>query len=287
VFDVMAVDPMIKDELTRVALSAAARAGVDVRLARGNEEIRLISELLAAVWGTSTAASPAPRNVLTAIADTDGYVAGAWSNGVLVGASFGMVYLDGAEPCLRSQVTGVLHQGRGTGEALKRHQQHYASEHGMRRITWTFDPLVRRNARFNLGRLGAQIVRFVPDFYGSLDDGVNGTDETDRCVVSWDVAAPTPAPIERSWADLRGAGHTALLSLSPDGAPHLHELRNAAAVVATPMDIVALRQTDPDGAVVWRRAVRAAFSRAFDAGLIADLITTDGYYRFCRPGDAR
>ena len=47
--------------------------------------------------------------------------------------------------------------------------------------------------------MGARIVRFVPDFYGSLDDGLNGADETDRCVVSWEVATderavPMPEP---------------------------------------------------------------------------------------------
>jgi predicted GNAT superfamily acetyltransferase len=55
-------------------------------------------------------------------------------------------------------------------------------------------------------------------------------------------------------------------------------------LVATPDDIVAMRQTQPDLAVRWRRAVRRAFSVAFDAGLEADLITTDGAYRFARAG---
>ena len=238
-----------------------------------------------AVWGTSPTASPGPRNVLTAIADTGGYVAGAWSEGELVGASFGLTYLDGAEPCLRSQVTGVLHPGRGVGEALKRHQQQWAAEHGLHRITWTFDPLVRRNARFNLGRLGAQIVRFVPNFYGSLDDGLNGTDETDRCVVSWEVTGPLVNAEDCRSDELLRATHAALLVPAADGTPTVNELAVAPLLVATPVDIVTLRQTDPAGAGAWRHAIRAAFSRAFDSGLVADLITTDGYYRFCRRED--
>ena len=48
--DVMAVDSMIQDELQRVALGAASRAGVGIRLARSTDEIRQVSELLAAVW---------------------------------------------------------------------------------------------------------------------------------------------------------------------------------------------------------------------------------------------
>jgi predicted GNAT superfamily acetyltransferase len=287
VVDVTAVDPMIHSELRTAALLAADRAGVDIRLARTNDEIRQVSELLATVWGTSPAASPGPKNVLTAIADTDGYVAGAWSGTTLVGASFGVTYLDGTEPCLRSQVTGVLHPGRGMGEAIKRHQHQWAYEHGMHRITWTFDPLVRRNARFNLDRLGAQIVRFVPDFYGSLDDGLNGTDATDRCVVSWLVADAISAPATCESVELLRSGCTALISQADDGTPRLHELDGSAALVATPPDIVALRHSDPDGALAWQRAVRVGFSRAFAAGLIADLITTDGHYRFRRGEAAR
>lgn len=269
----------------RAASLTAERAGVVVRSVHGAAEVRAVSELLARVWGTPTDTSPAPRNVLSAIADTDGYVAGAWLDGELVGASFGVTYLDTDGPALRSQVTGTVRPRHGIGEALKRHQRAWAAEQGMRRITWTFDPLVRSNAHFNLDRLGARIVRFVPDFYGSLDDGLNGADETDRCVVSWEVATDEQAVPVVSSADLLADGsHRVLLGVDADGAPHLFDHLGAGVLVATPDDIVAMRQTQPDLAVRWRRAVRRAFSVAFDAGLEADLITTDGAYRFARAG---
>jgi predicted GNAT superfamily acetyltransferase len=266
---------------SRAASRTAERAGVEVRAAHGASEIRAVSELLARVWGTATDASPGPRNVLSAIADTDGYVAGAWLDGELVGASFGVTYLDVDGPALRSQVTGTVRPRHGIGEALKRHQRAWAAERGMRRITWTFDPLVRSNAHFNLDRLGARIVRFVPDFYGSLDDGLNGADETDRCVVSWEVAVDDRPVPEVSSADLLADGsHHGLLGVAADGAPVLADGVQPGVLVATPDDIVALRQTQPQMAVAWRRAVRHALSAAFGAGLEADLITTDGAYRF-------
>lgn len=269
----------------RAASLTAERAGVVVRTVHGATEIRAVSELLARVWGTPADTSPAPRNVLSAIADTDGYVAGAWLDGELVGASFGVTYLDTDGPALRSQVTGTLRPRHGVGEALKRHQRAWAAERGMRRITWTFDPLVRSNAHFNLVRLGARIVRFVPDFYGSLDDGLNGADETDRCVVSWEVAAGERAsPMVSSAQLLADGSHRALLGVDADGEPHLFDHLGPAVLVATPDDIVAMRQTQPDLAVCWRRAIRRAFSAAFDAGLEADLITIDGAYRFARAG---
>ena len=44
-------------------------------------------------------------------------------------------------------------------------------------MTWTFDPLVSRNARFNLTKLGAHAVEYLPDFYGAMEDGINSNDE--------------------------------------------------------------------------------------------------------------
>ena len=62
-------------------------------------------------------------------------------------------------------------------------------------MTWTFDPFVRRNAWFNLHRLGAEVVELVPDFYGEMRDGINAGLASDRFVVRWDLpgAAPRPA----------------------------------------------------------------------------------------------
>ena len=45
-------------------------------------------------------------------------------------------------------------------------------------IVWTFDPLVRRNARLNLIKLGADVDGFEVDFYGNMDDGINSGDPT-------------------------------------------------------------------------------------------------------------
>lgn len=278
-------------DVADAASFAAARAGVAVRVVHGAREIRLVSDLLAHVWGTSADTSPAPRNVLSAIADTGGYVAGAWLDGELVGASFGVTYLDADGPALRSQVTGTIRPRHGIGEALKQHQRAWAARRGMRRITWTFDPLVRSNAHFNLQRLGARIVRFVPDFYGSLDDGLNGADETDRCVVSWEVDGPAlsapPAPPVASLDLLADGLHQRAVATDAHGAPQLFTTVTPPLLVATPADIVVLRRTHPALAMSWRQAVRQAFTAAFEAGLEADLITTDGAYRFVRQRGCR
>lgn len=251
-----------------------------VRLARTGPELDAVSAVLATVWGTPEATSPAPRNVLAALADTGGYVSGAWLDGECVGGSYGLTYLERGKVCLRSQVTGTTRTRSGIGEALKLHQLTWAHETGIERITWTFDPLVRANARFNVARLGARITRFVPDFYGRLDDGVNGGDATDRCVVTWDVGRVGVVAPSVTSAQLLAEGHEVLLGVDRSGAPVPHATLGSHLMVATPDDVVELRRTDAAVARKWRAATRSAFRTAFDAGLHADLVTADGWYRF-------
>ena len=50
-------------------------------------------------------------------------------------------------------------------------------------MRWTYDPLVSRNARFNLVKLGAVGTEYAVDFYGPMRDGVNDG-ESDRLTVT-------------------------------------------------------------------------------------------------------
>ena len=56
---------------------------------------------------------------------------------------------------------GPARPGRACWFALKQHQRAWALSQGIREVTWTFDPLVRGNARFNLVKLGAVAVSYL------------------------------------------------------------------------------------------------------------------------------
>jgi len=134
------------------AEAAARRAAVEVRALTTSAELKAAAQLITDVWG-----APFPEDVLRALVLVGNYVAGAFTPGEsMVGAAVAFAAV-ADEPELHSHVTGVLtdHQGSGVGLALKLHQRSWALEHGIETITWTFDPLVRRNAFFNLSRLGA------------------------------------------------------------------------------------------------------------------------------------
>lgn len=80
---------------------------------------------------------------------------------------------------LHSHVSGVSAdaRGRGVGRALKRHQRVWALTPGVGTVTWTFDPLLHRNARFDLAVLGAVADGYLPAVWSSRlpDTGARST----------------------------------------------------------------------------------------------------------------
>ncbi len=206
------------------------------------------------VWGTS--APLVNVELLTAIAHSGGYVVAAYERDRMVGASVGFLADHHGEPALHSHVTGVVESMRhaGVGRAIKLHQRTWAAERGLRWITWTFDPLVRRNAWFNVALLGADVDAYLPSFYGEMTDAINVGDESDRLLVEWDVTAPIPTEPRQG-----------------DGV-------NDPVLVPTPVDIVELRRSDPHAVAAWRRETRAALTDALAAGRRVVGFTRDGAY---------
>jgi predicted GNAT superfamily acetyltransferase len=158
---------------------------------RAPEDVADLQRLAAVfdeIWGTSC---PVVRvELLRAVQHAGGYLALAEEEGGrVVGGSFGILGYHCGAPALHSHVTGLLPRVRhtGLGRAVKLHQRAWAAEQGLAWIVWTFDPLVRRNAWFNLTVLGARVEEYLVDFYGPIDDTVNAGDETDRLLVAWSV----------------------------------------------------------------------------------------------------
>ena len=161
---------------------------VRIRLVEDREGARLAAEVADRVWGMT---AMVPTEIVIAAVHAGGYAAVLWEDDEPVGSAFGFLghWHDG-RLSLHSHLAGVLpaRAGRGHGEALKRHQWRWARERGLEAITWTFDPLVRRNAVFNLVKLGARVTAYHEDFYGEIHDGINAGERTDRLVVRWEVA---------------------------------------------------------------------------------------------------
>lgn len=227
---------------------------IEVRSISSRSDFDEHGALMQRVWGTSTPLVNV--EMLTAISHSGGYVAAAFADDRMVGASVGFLADHHGEPALHSHVTGVVDSMRhaGIGRAIKLHQRAWAAERGLRWITWTFDPLVRRNAWFNIAVLGADVDAYLPSFYGEMTDAINAGDESDRLLMAWDVTAPIPT------RPRQGDGVTDPI------------------LVPTPADVVELRRTDPHAVATWRSETREALTSALAAGRRVLGFSRDGSY---------
>jgi predicted GNAT superfamily acetyltransferase len=188
--------------------------------------------------------------------------------------------------------------GRAVGFALKVHQRAWCLRRGVRAIAWTYDPLIRRNGYFNLAKLGARPVEYLRNFYGAMDDAINGGTETDRVLVHWDLCSELVAdaacgrPRQASFAFERECGAVTALSAGPDGLPEpgLPVAGGSGArrlLVGVPADIEAMRVSDPAGAAAWRTALRDVLSPLLSSGARVTGFDKDGWYVVSLGGDVR
>src|SRR5256885_10340842 len=230
-------------EAERVAAEACTRAGVRIAEVSKPAEASELAGLFMTVWETTFEHAPLSSDLLCALAFTGQYVVTARREGELVGGTVGFRTDEGGTPRLHSHITGVLPgaQGGHVGFALKLHQRAWALQRGLDGINWTFDPLVRRNAYFNLTKLGATAERYSVNAYGDMADAINAGGESDRYVAEWPVSASRNLPVDTGAADL-------VLSAAADGSPVLAEPAGAAARRRAwiPEDILDLRARDPD-----------------------------------------
>lgn len=230
---------------------------IDIRAIAGPEDLSRVVRLFNQVWGSITPLVGV--ELLRAIEHAGGYVAGAFHGHEVVGGSLAFLARHDGDAALHSHITGVLPGVRhtGLGRAMKLHQRAWAAERDLRWITWTFDPLVRRNAWFNLGVLGAQVHEYLVDFYGPIDDTINGRDASDRLLVAWQTSGPLP--------DDAGEGSSA-------------PAEPGTVTVSTPDDIVVLRRTDRPAATDWRLRMRRELGDRLAGGSQVVGFTRDGNY---------
>jgi predicted GNAT superfamily acetyltransferase len=259
-------------------------AQYQIREASGADADRAL-DLAQSVWGQR----PLNEAVLRALELAGSYVSVALDGaGRQIGMCLGIVGVHDDHLHLHSHLAAVdpAHRGAGIGRALKRHQREWCLAHGIGTVSWTFDPLLHANARFNLHHLGARGDRYLVELYGVMDDEINRGDASDRLLIRWDLESPRtvaaldhplPAP-----TDLAGAEHALV---GDAGRPQAIVTTAPERLVATPADAVALRRDDPGLARSWRVAVRETMQSAFADGLAPIAVTADRCYLFARPED--
>jgi len=275
---------MTQEDAERDAAAAAARASVAMGELDTVAGLRAAADLFARIWEIPTV-PPMPHDVLRSLVHAGGRVDAAFRDGHLVGAAVA-VFSAPADAACYSLIAGVSPgtESRGIGLALKLAQRAWALRAGVSRMVWTFDPLLRRNAWFNIARLGAVGTEYLVDFYGEITDGVNDP-ETDRLAVTWNLEPPLPA--SAAPAGVPGspgpAGQSeppAILVTGPGDEPVAETVPGASARLRCwiPGDIIAVRRTDPGLARRWRLAARQALGGAMAGGYQVTGVTGPGWY---------
>lgn len=298
-FDVLA-------EADEAAARAAKAAGVVVRCLESLAELEAMIALFDEIWEPESGGSSFQLNLLRALTKAGNYAAGAYdvASGELLGACVGF-FGPPTHAELHSHTAGVRPAGlgRSVGFALKVHQRAWCLRQDVRVIAWTYDPLIRRNAYFNLAKLGARPVEYLRNFYGVMDDSINGGTETDRMLVHWDLTSPVAVeasagrPRPASFGVERSGG--AVVALSADGSgrpvagPPGHDRAPAGGprarrlLVAVPADIEAMRLAHPALAAAWRTALRDVLGPLMAGGARVTGFDRTGWYVVSMEGDER
>jgi predicted GNAT superfamily acetyltransferase len=266
------------DDAWQAADRAQDAAGVRIRTLDDPNDQQVAVRIFDQVWPPDSGASHVKANLLRAMILSGGYVAAAYDHDTPVGAALALVgrHRVGEGPAedptswhehLHSHMAGVLdgYRNRSIGTAIKLHQRAWALSQGIDTIVWSFDPLVRRNARLNVQKLGTDVRGYVPNFYGNMDDAINAGDPSDRVFAWWLLDGDTATR----------AASTPLQPVDPASF-------DSARVIQTPEDIVELRRTSSDEAQRWRHMVREQFLDAFGAGLSVVGLDADGSYVLAR-----
>ena len=272
------------------------------------EEMAAVEALQRLVWpGSETDIVPA--HMLLATVHNGGLALGAFVKDDLVGVSFGFpgFYATPDGPRLKhhSHILGVHPEwnGKGIGYALKRAQWQMVRSQGIDRITWTYDPLLSRNAHLNISRLGAVCNTYLRSEYGEMCDSLNAGLPSDRLQVDWwlntarverRLSLSSRPPLSRD--QYRAAGATLLEAQTnpgslpyppgeiasprvPSGNRDYHAgtrtttLMGKLLLIETPSDFLALKAADLPLALEWRYYIREVFEGVFTSGyLVTDFV---------------
>lgn len=179
----------------RVTREATAGANVRIRQLVSLKDCNDCVDLQREVWGFDQQ-DIVPASLLHVVDYVGGIAAGAFDvDGSLLGFVFGITGIREGELAHWSHMLGVRESARnmGVGRMLKEHQRSALAGLSVARIFWTFDPLLAKNAYFNLNRLGAEVVEYVPDMYGATVSPLHLGLPTDRLIACL-TTVEHPAP---------------------------------------------------------------------------------------------
>jgi len=252
------------------------------------DEVKQVLELEQEVWGINDR-DVTPLTHLVAAREAGGILLGAFAGAVLAGFAYGFVGYEQGEITLHSHMLAVkpTYRMQNLGYRLKLAQRERALAKGIKRMTWTFDPLQSLNAYFNFCKLGVVSDQYKINFYGESTSSFLHHSGTDRLWVNWQLESLRVKNRIETRPKCEAVNIEAiiindrllpLIRIGEDWSPIINKIKEPLArpqaVIEIPARIDELQEEKPGSGSRWREATRQAFSAALAAGF-----TVEEFYR--------
>ena len=252
-----------------------------IRDIEGVSELRAVETLQKQVWGCADL-DVAPLTMFVATREVGAVLIGAYDGSQLVGFVYGFPGYEHGQATHHSHMLAVLpaYRNHRLGFKLKLAQRERVLAQGIKRITWTFDPLQSLNAHLNFRKLGVIAETYKINFYGEVTSSFLHQIGTDRLWVTWPIDSQRVCDRLRTDAleETPESDHApALVQVSSGWEPKTCEsselIGNQHLSIEIPLSINDLQRERPELAMDWRKATRAAFTTALSADyLVADFL---------------
>ncbi len=262
---------------------------IEYRSIESIDELEKVVDLEIAVWELSPR-DATPASLLHAMVNSGSLVVGAFNDTNLVGMAFMFPTSRNNRKLLWSHMAAVSpdFQSNGIGFELKQFQRKWALDNGYDAIGWTFDPLQRGNANFNLHTLGAISQTYHVNFYGDMLDGLNAGLPSDRLEAIWPLRNPRVKQLaqHKHPSTLFSESHTPdenMLLCSVADKPVRQILASTQTIqfIEIPKHINALKSGSKALALEWRIELRNTLQSAFQQGYVArDFVELEGHHYY-------
>jgi predicted GNAT superfamily acetyltransferase len=256
---------------------------VTVRPVVDPAELRRCAALYREVFEIPSEDAAVTHRLLVSIHRNSGTVTGAFLAGRLVGFTYSFLAREpGGRLYHYSQLAVVASevQGRGVGRALKFGQRRAVLAQGIELIRWSFDPLLARNAHFNLNVLGCVGRAFCPDLYGSEPVDRDRGLPTPRMLVDWELGSRAVTHRVQARPPVRITLPMGVRDVLPGDTVRFAK----SAYLAVPLDWDVVRRIDLDAARDLQertgRAIETFFAEGFAAVTCQRTSPTVAIYRF-------
>jgi predicted GNAT superfamily acetyltransferase len=260
--------------------NASPESNIVIRDIESVSELRSVEALQKEVWGCDDL-DVVPLTLLVAGLEVGATLIGAYDGPSLVGFVFGFPGYEEGQPVHHSHMLAVsrAYRNHKLGFKLKLAQRERVLAQGIKRITWTFDPLQSLNAHLNFGKLGVIADTYKINFYGEATSSFLHQMGTDRLWVAWLIDSQ---PVrERLQTETNQNNHQTasgnvpvLIQVSFDWEPKKNPdskvFGNKHLALEIPWNINELQSERPKLAVEWREATRWAFTEAFNSGYLVE-----------------